>query len=632
MSNFRKLSGIVCLEDGVSMPEAHQPAFRGQFRKSSAFLMSETSVLRQLSSDLQDSFEQICRDFSAEDISVLMPTYMPQQGRLLSEFARAGGKSCISGGKNGRPAFENVPQYGLDFDTSAHLNMFPEGMSEAIVGAIPDEALKDKKIALFTFIPSPKPWSEYIHERDLNAKIVATNEQNTRLFFEKKGNLMHILEEAGLGAYVIPTAVVDASASEQELRDIYNKFKNENGRVVVQPCFEGYEHTLFIDNEDDFMATLLTSKMPRKITRFIEGSEANLSFFSCNTLASETKYGVIKCNLPEGIDLNDPLSLAAIEAHAAEKGIDASNAFSITGRATLKVVGDILLANEPGDGVGNNIGHIYEDGVSAQIAEIGNKLGKKMALCGKVGHAGADLIVDRHGKVWINEINDRQQGPTDQMSADAENEGLPSLSRLAWFGHYADFSRQENIGLLVALKDRADAIHRQYRKSRASFYIKVYATHGAEFNGEVVARKDLTSGVYVVSKRGNEWVWESGSEDTRARPIDLSSGSITLTIKDGGFKAGDKIDSGAEMFRITGTACGSNSPFILENGISCLSPAWVPIVEQLYKDCFGEDYLKKNPLRKSGAPAIKRKPVVPKVDSNSGVKLRAARRVGAIGA
>lgn len=545
---------------------------------------------------LDAAFQRISQELTDEGVVVLMPTFSPSQGRLLSEFNRVGGKAYIAGGIKTAPAFANVPQFGLDFDTTAYINMFPAGMSEKIVGAIPDDLIRDRKVAVFAFITPPGSWAKHIADRNLGAEIVATNEQNTRLFYENKGNLMHVLGEAGLSAYVIPTEVVNVDPTEAELRAIYRRVKSESGKVVVQSCIENYEPTRFIGSEDEFVAKMTGAKTPYKVSRFIEGSEANLSFFVGNTLPAEEGRGVVKCNLPDGIDCGRPESLALIEAHAAEKGIDASNVFSVTGRATLKVVGDSLLANEPGDSVGNNIGHVYPDHIAAQIAEIGDKLGRKMALGGKVGLAGADLLIDATGKIWINEINDRQQGPTDQMSADAEAAGIPGLSRMAWFAHYADFSQEQNLSLLAAIRDNAAELHRECAQSDGSFYIKVYATHDAELDGHIKARKDLPAGVYSVYHDGKDWHWEKLGKDAALRPVDLESGAITVKISSGSLKKGDTPLAGAEMFRIIGIASGEDAPFIIEEGFSCINPQWRPIIEKLYEDCFGEGYTKLNPL------------------------------------
>ena len=560
-------------------------------------------MINQIKLALDAAFARISTEFANDDVAVLMPTYAPTQGSLMSEFNRVGGSAYIAGGKKNAPAFKNVPQFGLEFDTTPYINSFPAGMSEQIVDAIPNDLLADKKVAVFAFITPPASWAKHIADRDQNTQIVASNEQNTRMYFENKGNLMHILTEAGLAAYVIPTEVVNASLSEQDLRDVYNRVKSDSGKVVVQSCIENYEPTRFFDSEDEFVARISGCKTPFKVTRFIEGNEGNLSFFVGNTQPAENFRGVTKCNLPAGLDCARPDSLALIEAHAASMGIDASNVFSVTGRATLKVVGDSLLANEQGDSVGNNIGHVYDDHIARQITEIGNKIGAKMGQCGKVGLAGADLIIEKSGKVWINEINDRQQGPTDQMSFDAEAVGIPGLSRMAWFAHFADFSKDENLALLTALRDNADAIHQQTIKSAGSFYVKVYATHHDQFDGKITAQKDLPSGVYTVSKdKTGEWHWQHMGEGAEMRPIDLVSGSLTVKISSGSLKAGDTPMAGAEMFRITGVASGADAPFLIENGSSCLNPQWRPMIEKLYADCFGEGYVEKNPKYKKAAP------------------------------
>ncbi|MDF3022680.1 MAG: hypothetical protein K0R10_41 [Alphaproteobacteria bacterium] len=564
--------------------------------------MSFLPQLDKLKPALDAAFERISKEFNDGGVTVLMPTYSPSQGRLLSEFNRVGGKAVIVGGMKDKPSYKNVPQFGLDFDTTAYINMFPQGMSEQITGTIPEALLKDKKVAIFAFITPPASWAKHIADRKLNTDIVATNEQNTRLFFENKGNLMHILKEAGLEAYVIPTEVVSSKLPEKELRAIYHRMKNDAGKVVVQPTVENYEPTRFIGTADEFVRHISKSKIPFKVVRFVEGNEANLSFFAGNTLPAENGRGVVKTNLPDGIDRGDANSLALIEAHAAEAGINESNVFSVTGRATLKVVGDRLLANEPGDSVGNNIGHVYEEHIARQITEIGEKLGKKMALSGKVGHAGADLIIDRSGKIWINEINDRQQGPTDQMSADAESNNLPGLSRLAWFAHYADFSKPENLNLLSAIRDNADAIHAKYMNGPGSFYIKAFATHDASYDGKTPVKIDLPAGVYTVTRKvGGAFEWKYAGEDAKVSPVDLTADSITVQISSGSLKKGDTPPSGAELFRVTGIASGANSPFIIENGVSTLNPVYRTMLEQLYKDAFGEGYIEKNPQYRARA-------------------------------
>ena len=553
------------------------------------------AVVRDIKKQLDTAFGGIVQDFSDKGVSVVMPTYAPAQGRLLSEFNRLGGTAYIAGGKKNAPAFKNVTQYGMDFDTAAYINVFPEGMSKKIVGRLPDAVLQNQKVAIFAYIPPSESWAQHINNRGLNTQIVARNEQNTRVFFENKGNLMHVLREAGLADYVIPTEVVKPQDSEKKLRAMYHRLKGGNGKVVVQSCVENYEPTRFFSTEQDFVDGLSAVKMPFKVVRFVEGNEGNLSFFVANTIPAKEGFGVAKCNLPEGVDYGKPESLSLIKKHAEQNGIAEDKVFSVTGRATLKVVGDSLLANEEGVGVGNNIGHVYNGPVSRQIAEVGEKLGHLMGTCGKVGLAGADLIIEKNGKVWINEINDRQQGPTDQMSADAESASVPGLTRMSWFAHYADFSKPENVALLDTLRRHKDTIHQQYATGEGSFYIKVLATHHASHDGKVKAMRDLPEGIYTVAKKNGRWTWEHCPEGS-LKPIDLSTGVMKVKITSGSLKKGDTPSSDAEMFRVTGIASGDNSPFVIHNGVSCVNPKWRPIIEQLYMDCFGEGYMQKNPL------------------------------------
>jgi len=219
-------------------------------------------------------------------------------------------------------------------------------------------------------------------------------------------------------------------------------------------------------------------------------------------------------------------SLAKIEAHAAEKGIDESNVFSVTGRATLKVVGESCSHNEPGDGVGNNIGHVYNDDISRQIAEIGHKLGGRWHCAeGRAGLA-ADLIHRQQGKVWNQpEINDRQQGPTDQMSADAENEGLPGLSQ-AWPGsHITPTFKGKGTSTLLAAAQRytRPLIHQQYTQSAPRLH-QGFRTHE---RGNAMARlwrKKPDARRLQPQEKDGAWNWGQGWTKREGATDDLSSG------------------------------------------------------------------------------------------------------------
>jgi len=70
------------------------------------------------------------------------------------------------------------------------------------------------------------------------------------------------------------------------------------------------------------------------------------------------------------------------------------------------------------------------------------------------------------------------------------------------------------------------------------------------------------------------------------------------------------MDSGAEMFRITGTARGRR---LFENGISRLSPRWEPIIEQLLQGLLrGGLHRKKSPAEKPPCGKQNSPPTAPK--------------------
>jgi hypothetical protein len=184
------------------------------------------------------------------------------------------------------------------------------------------------------------------------------------------------------------------------------------------------------------------------------------------------------------------------------------------------------------------------------------------------------------------------------MSADAEASGIPGLSRMAWFAHYGDFKKEENRNLMTTLKDHADEIHQGYMTSPGSFYIKILATHAPEHDNQCPTLRDLHEGVYAVSKQDDgRWQWDYKGENAPLRPVDLASGDITVKVGSGSIHAGEHMTSGTELFRVVGMASGQDAPFIIDNkGESRLNPRWYPIIERLYEDCYGPDYMKKSPL------------------------------------
>ena len=194
---------------------------------------------------------------------------------------------------------------------------------------IPEDKLKNKKIAIFSFINSIG-WSNYIKERNLNTEIIATVEQSLRNYFEEKGNLIKILQTAGLGAYTIPTEHVSKQMSYKELYAVYHKLKNEDGKVVLQDIRSKVANaagkgTFFVSSLQDFLKTIQSAEGEFKAVRFIKGFESNLTFFATNTLPDNDQLGAKKLQLTEELDPYNPDTLDILLQSASNIGINDEN-------------------------------------------------------------------------------------------------------------------------------------------------------------------------------------------------------------------------------------------------------------------------------------------------------------------
>ncbi|MDD4556345.1 MAG: hypothetical protein PHE89_03335 [Alphaproteobacteria bacterium] len=549
---------------------------------------------------LNKVFYQVINHFKKENVSVVMPTYVPQRGEILKDFAKEGIDTFIAGGQGDARCFSAIPQKGLDEDTSPYLAIFPKEITRKIVDLIPEEKLKNRKTAVFAYIPDLN-WSGHIKERNLNTEIVGSVEQDLRKYFEEKGNLITILKAANLENHTIPTREILPTTSLEEIKEIYREISNEQGKIVLQSCHASTgagKGTLFINSLENLIETLKKDKGYYKATRFIKGSESNLSFFSGNTLSSRKGLGANKIFL-DNLDANSPQTLFKLFEKAKKEGISDENIVTLVGRATLKSVGDENLTSSPANGVGNDIGYIFPDPIAEQIKEIGDKLSKTLAKAGRVGLAGADLIIDEQGKVWINEINDRQQGPTSQMSKDAEANELPSLMKVALVASFADFNDAATLDLFKDIQKSSNEIHETYAKSEGEFYLKINATHPKE-NPEKVT-KNLKSGFYdVVKQKNGEWKLLFGSyrsvDSETDYQTDTSKDIVTIKIDGADLKVGDTITGGTQLFRLTGVTNSKTPPFVIEEGRTVLSSEWKKIVKASYEHVFHEGYMNKNPL------------------------------------
>ncbi len=574
------------------------------------------SEMKKLSLQLDLELSKIAKKFKGQGISVVMPTYIPQRGEILQELSQYGVETLISGGYQGAKCFKDIEQVGMPEDTLPYTDSFPEWITKGIVDRIPEERLRNRKVAVFSYVNN-LGWSGFIKGRNLNTEIVATVEQNLRNYFEEKGNLLKILDTAGLTAYKIPSEHVSNNTSAEELAAVYHRLKNEDGKVVVQDCCSengnaGGKGTVFIDNVEDFVANVRGHNGNRKVARFINGYESNMSFFAGNRMPAEDMLGAKKINMTSDMDPFDPNTLDKLLLQAEREGINESNIVTVVGRGTLKAVGDENLTSGESNGVGNDIGYVYEDSVRNQIKEIGKKLSSLMARAGKVGLAGADLIVDRTGKVWINEINDRQQGPTAQMSKDAEQNGIPSLLKVALVSGYADFKEDRVQDLFRRLQENATEINEAYTTSKGEFYLKVHSTHP---QGQLeYVQNNLKPGFYdIVRQEDNSWKLEFSSYRKPSDKVEYETnpktGRVTVKLVGGDWKVGDHLDNGSQLFRLTGVTDPQNPPFVIKDGKTRLNTQWRGVVEACYNHLFGEGYMQKNPLmqkRRAASEALPR--------------------------
>ncbi|OPZ77742.1 MAG: hypothetical protein BWY78_00886 [Alphaproteobacteria bacterium ADurb.Bin438] len=299
------------------------------------------------------------------------------------------------------------------------------------------------------------------------------------------------------------------------------------------------------------------------------------------------------------MDQFNPDTLDKILAKAEKEGINESNTVTVVGRGTLKAVGDDHLTNCEANGVGNDVGFVYDDKIRNQIKEVGQKLSALMARAGKVGLAGADMIIDKDGKVWINEINDRQQGPTAQMSKDAENNGIPSLVKASLVASYGDFKDEQVQNTFKALKKESENINDAYTKARGEFYLKVQATH-KDKTFETVT-KNLEPGYYDLVKQENgdfklDYASRRPVNDKVEYKTDPTKDVMTVKLEGGDFKKGDQVKGGQQLVRLTGVADPNNPPFVIENGKTVLNKSWEKAVKACYEHMFDKGYMEKNPL------------------------------------
>ncbi len=210
-----------------------------------------------------------------------------------------------------------------------------------------------------------------------------------------------------------------------------------------------------------------------------------------------------------------------------------------------------------------------------------------MALCGKVGLAGVDLIITKNGQVFINEINDRQQGTTENTSINSENHDVPGLVHIAFLQNFSDMTDYSNYLYMKQIKDNSKQIYEEMYKSevRGPFYIKLLGK-----DEYVYSNTDLSSGIYTLQRHeSGEYEWKFDEEQTSESDltgtypsVDLNSEYNSLYIDGIDLSEGQFVPVGTQIGRICGEAQEGSEPFVIdENGHSILNPVWIPIVKAL---------------------------------------------------
>lgn len=563
---------------------------------------------QSLAGDVHGAFLTCIQDINARNAVIIMPTFYPQRGNLLEEAVQAGASCLIIGGREGEQEYPHVPQIGLpEMDAGAVSETFEHAIR--IIRAIPPEI---HDVVVFEYQSYEWFWADLIARERPDITIIGEATCYTHPVLEGKEHLTQLLMLAGLEDHIIPSVLMEQdNHDEVQLRVLYEQLKNQqNGKIVVQRCGEdhveegGGKTTAICVSFEGFQQEMQGTGT-KKVSRYIDGHEANMSWYAGNIIPDLSGLGVLRLPLPENIDVHRPSVIPEMLRKSLHYGITQETVLVIVGRPSVKVVGDPILTAHPQNGVGNDISYQYPDHIQTQIYDIGQKLGETMALLGKVGLAGADLIIDPSGHVWVNEVNDRQQGPTARLCADARRAGIPGLDMIAWLSYYARFDDPKTVALFQKLKAQADRIGRDYMSHRhGSFYLKLNSKHDSH-QGAARAVRTIEPGLFEVSRiDASRWSWTRIGE-TQEAPIvgvnPLRGDAFLIRLSGPVIHEGDMVPSGKQMMRIEGRMDGiGHSPIVItDQGKSSLHPVWKQAIEDLYIFIFGEGYNETNPMYRS---------------------------------
>ena len=543
-------------------------------------------TLENLTQEGKHLFSTLAKAYAYNGIDLVMTDLVPQRGGILSEAVKEGATAYIAGGKDGQKFFSNIPQYTLPYDTFTTRG---EDTVAEIVGCLPKDLCKDK-VGMFLYLPmGDRLWGKAF-ENHTNSKIIATNEQNFRSYFEEKTNLSDILKAAGLGQHVIPSEVIRHSKplSNEQVENLYETYAAQDGKIVVQYCGEGCTEkgggysTRVVNSLEEFQAVCAEPRDSyMKVAKFISGCNSNLSICAGNLVPSQDMLGAVKNNLTENESRFSGSTIYSLLHRAREMGINEDNVIVSVQPGTLKVVGDPQLTSISTNGVGNQLNYNFDQNILDSIYNLGDKLGTLMAMCGKVGLCGADLIITKEGEVFVNEINDRQQGPTESAGLNNEAHGLPALHRTAFLLNFADLKNQQVNDYLREVGDRSREIYDQSLQIPSPFYIKFISKYSG------VAKQDVREGNYDIQKDAfGNWSWnmaqpQQGSEELPM--VDLTQNQTTVHINAVSMNEGDYFPKETQLLRINGVSQAGSMPFSIDaEGKSVLSKEWAAPIDALY--------------------------------------------------
>ncbi len=533
--------------------------------------------------------QKTLEDLKQKGVTFVMSAFYPQRGGVLQDYTKIGGKAVISGGLNGQQLFKTIPQYGLPFETTG-IEETPNNLIR-IVQALPKDI--SGKIAVFVEAPLHDYWGKAIYKHLPNAEIVGSNEQNLRSYFEEKMNLVSILKKAGLSKYIIPQEIVHFPEAKGQLEYLYEKYKSQDGKIVIQACGPGISEsgggysTKIIRSLEELQQVCKNQTSGfSKIAKFIDGYNSNVSFCVGNLLANKSGLGAAKCSLTKCDSCYSAKTLDSLLEQGKELGLKENNVFSITIPGTLKVVGDKNLTYNSTSGVGNIINHHFDLATSRSVLEIGDKLGTLLGLCGKVGLSGVDLIITKSGQVFINEINDRQQGTTEISSLNCENNNIPGIHHISFLQNYGNMN-DPCLNLYMAhLKKCSHEIFEETAKVTSPFYIKIAGKEQG-----ATSKIDISSGFYNVEKQGEGWAWNfDKKQEANLEPQNIESGKMILELTGIDLSVGQDVPEGTQIGRICGLASTGTEPFVINNkGESVLNESWIPVVKSFYEQTLNND-------------------------------------------